>query len=116
MHEELSRARIDEERVKQKLEVVAQENEKLKAWRDDLEKEIEILKEEINKAEQARAKVLYEAEKERSESQVQSLLEWWWHKRDRSQNLYRNGLFVTLPKVYHDKGASWEPPCTLRTP
>ena len=30
MHEELSRARIDEERVKQKLEVVAQENEKLK--------------------------------------------------------------------------------------
>ena len=73
MHEELSRARIDEERVKQKLEVVAQENEKLKAWRDDLEKEIEILKEEINKAEQARAKVLYEAEKERSESQVLSL-------------------------------------------
>ena len=72
MHEELSRARIDEERVKQKLEVVAQENEKLKAWRDDPEKEIEILKEEINKAEQARAKVLYEAEKERSESQVLS--------------------------------------------
>ena len=50
MHEELSRARIDEERVKQKLEVVAQENEKLKAWRDDLEKEIEILKEALNKS------------------------------------------------------------------
>ena len=35
----------------------------------EINKEI-ISKEEINKAEQARAKVLYEAEKERSESQV----------------------------------------------
>ena len=96
MHEEISRARIDEERVKQKLEVVMQvtvcvcifiiitivkilnvyiifdlkENEKLKLWREDLEKDIEMLKEEVNKAEQARAKVIYEAEKDKSESQV----------------------------------------------
>ena len=103
MHEELSRARIDEERVKQKLEVVAQENEKLKAWRDDLEKEIEILKEEINKAEQARAKVLYEAEKERSESQVLS--------KERYQvDEYNIGLFHF---VCYTRGS---PPMTLSSP
>ena len=70
MQEEVSRARIDEERVKQKLEVVLQDNDKLKNWRDSLEKEIVVLKEEVNKAEQSKSKVIYESEKERSESQV----------------------------------------------
>lgn len=57
------RARIEEEKVREKLERQVQEGDKLKMHKEALEKEIDIMKGEIERAETSKAKVLYESEK-----------------------------------------------------
>ena len=57
------RARIEEEKVREKLERQIQEGEKFKMHKEALEKEIEVMRGEIDRAETSKAKVLYESEK-----------------------------------------------------
>ena len=59
----LCRARIDEEKLKEKLDRQVQEADKFKMHKEALQNEIDHMKGEIDRAETSKAKVLYESEK-----------------------------------------------------